>query len=612
MDSSFIHIKQPIDTKEGTPLASSSPKKVAMVMPKSMYSISFTHTTISLEKEDNVDDVVDSEFSNALSFASIGGLDRQINLIRELVELPLKFSHLYQKCGLSMPTGILLFGPSGTGKSMLTRATVQEIGVNHVSINGPELASKFYGETESKIRDIFADAIAKSPTIIIIDELDSLCPVRTQSSNETEKRVVSTLMSLMDDLTSNRNQVIVLAATNRPDQVDPILRRPGRFDREIEIGVPNAVARADILKKILSTYKHSLSEEHIMKLADNTHGYVGADLSAVCREAGIYAMNNLLAAYSGYQNENLNMESLASQFSLTVSHMEEVLVKIRPSALRSVMVDIPKVSWKDVGGQDAVKQKLKEATEWPLKHSDAFQRLGITPPRGLLMFGPPGCSKTLMAKALATESGLNFISIKGPELFDKFLGESEKAVREVFRKARLAAPSIVFFDEIDALGMQRSGSSSGSGNVSDRVLAQILTEMDGVEGLNGVIIIAATNRPDVIDPALLRPGRIDRLIYVPLPDEQTRREIFEIQFRTMSVGEDLNIDQLVSKSEGYSGAEICAVTKEAGLAALREDMEARSVSQRHFDLVFDNLKPRTSEEAVKFYTNYVEKTGSLS
>eukprot|EP00795_Rhopilema_esculentum_P000633 gene633-10336_t len=455
---------------------------------------------------------------------------------------------------------------------------------------------RYYGETESRLRSIFEEAESKAPAIVFIDEMDALCPKRDDVINETEKRVVATLLTLMDGMssTSSVGRVMVIGATNRRDSIDPALRRPGRFDREIEIGVPNSLDRMEILKKLLSKTKHQLTPESIQKVAQNAHGYVGADLSAVCKEAGLAALKRLVRD-----------ERDARDFSITLTDMDEAMLKVSPSAMRSINVDVPRVRWDDVGGQQEVKQRLKESIEWPLKYPEAFHRMGISPPTGVLLYGPPGCSKTLLAKALATESGLNFISIKGPELFSKFLGESEKAVRELFLKARTAAPSIIFFDEIDALGVQR-GDKSKSG-VGDRVLAQILTEMDGVEGLKGVMVIAATNRPDMIDDALLRPGRIDRIIFVPLPDEATRKEIFQIQFRKIPIGPDIEVERLVVETEGYSGAEICAVCKEAAIFALRESIEATSINKTHFDAALELVRPRLDKTSIEYYRDFSSK-----
>ena len=539
----------------------------------------------------------------------MGGLNTQIKLLEDLIAFPFTFPSLFNRCGIASPKGIIIYGESGTGKTELVHGFVNKLNVYNATINGPELTSKFHGETEQKLRDLFNKTKSKAPSILIIDEFDAICPSRTSSSSEPEKRVVATLLTLLDSIQKD-DIFVVIAITSKLEQIDMALRRPGRFDREIEISVPNASERCDILQKLICGCKHSLSDEDIVDLSTVTHGYVGSDLSALVKEAGMIAMKGTSTnqGLSPLTNENQNIEDFVQTFSITIGNFRSAMCNVRPSAMKAVMIDIPKVFWTDIGGQHSVKQKMKEAIEWPLKHPDVFKRLGITPPRGLLMYGPPGCSKTLIAKALATESGLNFISIKGPELFNKYLGESERAIRDVFRKARVSAPSIIFFDEIDAVGVQRSNKDSGSNNVGDRVLAQLLTELDGVESLEGVIIIAATNRPDIIDPALLRPGRIDRLVYVPLPDDNTRKEIFEIQFRSIPISNDVELDTMVAMSARYSGAEICSLCREAAMCALRENFECNEVSLRHFENIFSQLKPAISAESISFYDDFKNKT----
>ena len=562
---------------------------------RTIFCASFLETSISIKKSC----VKDKENPRNMS-DQIGGLQSQKKLLDDLVVLPFKYPNLYQECCITTPKGIILFGQSGTGKTSLAKGILGLIpSAYHCIINGPELTSKYLGETEEKLRNIFIETKSKAPSILIIDELDSVCPKRVNSTNDTNRRMIATLVKLMDSIPSDL-VFTVIGITNDVSAIDLSLRRPGRFEKEIEVTVPNLKERFEILSMILKNKRHSLSISDFDEIVELTHGYVGADLDAVCKEAGIIAMRNLLREAN---IEDVNTRS----FTVTVDDIKTALLKIGPSALKAVTVDIPKVYWKDIGGQGSVKQKLKEAIEWPLKHPDVFKRMGIRPPKGLLMYGPPGCSKTLMAKALATESGLNFISIKGPELFNKYLGESEKAIREIFQKARVAAPSIIFFDEIDAIGVKRSGETGGN-NAADRVLAQILTELDGVEGLEGVIVVAATNRPDIIDSALLRPGRIDRMIYVPLPDEETRKEIFEIQFRTMPVSKDVNVANLVQISRGYSGAEICSLCRESAIIALREDFSCAEVTQKNFEKVFHQIKPGISQDMITFYDEFVNKT----
>lgn len=401
----------------------------------------------------------------------------------------------------------------------------------------------------------------------------------------------------------SEGRVLVLGATNRPQALDAALRRPGRFDKEIEIGVPNAQDRLDILQKLLLRVPHLLTEAELLQLANSAHGYVGADLKALCNEAGLYALQRVLK-----KQPTLPDSKVSGLVKITLSDFLQGMSAIRPSAMREVAIDVPNVSWSDIGGMENIKLKLKQAVEWPLKHPESFIRMGIQPPKGVLLYGPPGCSKTMIAKALANESGLNFLAIKGPELMNKYVGESERAVREVFRKARAVAPSVIFFDELDALAVQR-GSSSDAGNVADRVLAQLLTEMDGIEQLKDVTILAATNRPDRIDKALMRPGRIDRIIYVPLPDAATRREIFSLQFHSMPISEDVDMDELVLQTDTYSGAEIIAVCREAALQALEEDIHARSILRRHFTRALSTVTPRIPESLSRFYDDYQENSG---
>ncbi|NXA89752.1 SPAT5 protein, partial [Melanocharis versteri] len=494
----------------------------------------------------------DGECESRVTYDMIGGLSSQLRTIREAVELPLKQPELFKSYGIPPPRGVLLYGPPGTGKTMIAKAVSNEVGAHVTVINGPEIISKFYGESESRLRQIFAEASLRRPSVIFIDELDALCPKREGAQNEVEKRVVASLLTLMDGIGSegSEGQLLVLGATNRPHALDAALRRPGRFDKEIEIGIPNAQDRLDILQKLLKKVPHSLTAEQLAQLADSAHGYVGADLAALCKEAGLYALRRVLGKRPGLWDT-----AVAGSVMIAFNDFLQGMNDVRPSAMREVAIDVPKVSWSDIGGLEDVKLKLKQAVEWPLKHPESFIRMGIQPPKGVLLYGPPGCSKTMIAKALAHESGLNFLAVKGPELMNKYVGESERAVREIFRKARAVSPSILFFDEIDALAVER-GNSSGAGNVADRVLAQLLTEMDGIEQLKDVTILAATNRPDMIDKALLRPGRIDRIIYVPLPDAATRREIFKLHFQSMPVSDEVCLAELVERTHKYSGAEV--------------------------------------------------------
>nr|XP_021410640.1 ATPase family protein 2 homolog isoform X1 [Lonchura striata domestica] len=565
----------------------------------------------------------DGKCQSQITYDMIGGLSSQLRTIRETVELPLKQPELFRSYGIPPPRGVLLYGPPGTGKTMIAKAIANEVGAHVTVINGPEIISKFYGESESRLRQIFAEASLCRPSIIFIDELDALCPKREGTQNEVEKRVVASLLTLMDGIGSegSEGQLLVLGATNRPHALDAALRRPGRFDKEIEIGIPNAQDRLDILQKLLKKVPHSLTAEQLAHLADSAHGYVGADLAALCKEAGLYALRRALGKRPGLWDT-----AVAGSVMIAFNDFLQGMNDVRPSAMREVAIDVPKVCWSDIGGLEDVKLKLKQAVEWPLKHPESFIRMGIQPPKGVLLYGPPGCSKTMIAKALAHESGLNFLAVKGPELMNKYVGESERAVREIFRKARAVSPSILFFDEIDALAVER-GNSSGAGNVADRVLAQLLTEMDGIEQLKDVTILAATNRPDRIDKALLRPGRIDRIIYVPLPDAATRKEIFRLHFQSMPVSDEVCLAELVERTQKYSGAEtlqkdlfpvahfsevlctITAVCREAALLALQEDIHAKSIAGRHFRSALTVVSPRIPDSLIQFYADYQQQSG---
>ncbi|XP_072291102.1 ATPase family gene 2 protein homolog A [Eucyclogobius newberryi] len=571
------------------------------------YSLSCS-TKVSFKDRAAQSETEEQSRSTPVTYSMIGGLSNQLDAIRETIELPLKKPELFTNYGISPPRGVLLYGPPGTGKTMIGRAIANEVGAHMTVINGPEIMSKFYGETEARLRQIFNEASQRQPAIIFIDELDALCPRREAAQNEVEKRVVASLLTLMDGIGSEEHcRLLVLGATNRPHALDPALRRPGRFDKELEVGVPSAGERADILQKLLLSVPHSASGDELTRLSESAHGYVGADLAAVCKEAGLRALRRALGGPT-----LLSDQQLKGKVTVTLPDLTWALSVVKPSAMREVAIDVPKVRWSDIGGMEEVKLKLKQAVEWPLRHPEAFTRMGIQPPKGVLLYGPPGCSKTMVAKALANESGLNFLAIKGPELLSKYVGESERAVREVFRKARTVAPSIVFFDEIDALAGER-GSSSGSGGVGDRVLAQLLTEMDGIEQLRDVTVLAATNRPDMMDKALMRPGRLDRIVYVPLPDASTRREIFCLQFRNMPIATDVSTDELVSKTHKYSGAEITAVCREAALLALQEDIKAQSVQARHLEQALITVRPRIPDSLIQSYVRYQQRhSGGLA
>ncbi|RIB15032.1 P-loop containing nucleoside triphosphate hydrolase protein [Gigaspora rosea] len=560
--------------------------------------------------------VDDSKF-NKLGYDSIGGLSEQIRIVREMVENSLKNPELFTQYGLRPPKGILLYGPPGTGKTLIARAVASETEAHVICVNGPEITSKFYGETEAKLRDIFNEAAENAPSIIFIDEIDALCPKRDEVGNELGKRIVATLLTLMDGIFDKKSvglqdRIVVISATNRQNALDEALRRPGRFDREIEIGIPNATSRFSILLTLLRKVPHTLSPEDINGLAIKLHGYVGADLAAVCREAGLKAIKRCYHCHKSMHIINyfisfyiLSIEDI----KITIQDMEAAIGEIRPSAMREILLEVPKVYWSDIGGQKEIIQKLKESIEWPLQHPETFSKLGIKPPKGILLYGPPGCSKTLMAKALATEAGLNFIAIKGPELFSKWVGESEKAVREVFRKARAASPSIIFFDEIDALTVKRSTDVGSGISVADRVLSQLLNELDGIEPLVNVTVVAATNRPDIIDNALLRPGRIDHILYVSPPDLSSRREIFRIQLRKMSCAMDVDIEELAIETDGCSGAEIISICQDAALCAMDEDLEAKEVRREYFMKALSSFTRRITPEMIQFYDKFRQNSG---
>ncbi|KAJ2746265.1 AAA+-type ATPase [Coemansia sp. BCRC 34301] len=533
----------------------------------------------------------------AAGYGSIGGLDKEIAEVQRLVEASLREPHLFAMYGLQPPRGVLLFGPPGTGKTLIARAIAAESQAHVHIINGAEIVNKFYGETEAKLRDIFDSARRQSPSVVFIDEIDALCPKRDESDGEAEKRIVATLLTLMDGIADcSGDRVVVIGATNRPNAIDPALRRPGRFDREVEIPIPSPGARLQILRKKLAHTPNSLTAEQVELVAATTHGFVGADLDALVREAAVIAI------------KRHSEQEAASLTDLRVEHPDlfSALGLVRPSTMREVTLEIPNVKWSDIGGQHETKQLLKESVEWPLRHPEAFQRMGIRPPKGVLLYGPPGCSKTLTAKALATEAGLNFIAVRGPELFSKWVGESEKAVREVFRKARAAAPAIVFFDEIDALTVKRGAAGDGT-SVADRVLSQLLTELDGIEPLVNVTVVAATNRPDVIDAGILRPDRIDRLIYVGPPDAPTRAEIFRIQLRRIACADSVSADTLAQQTEGFSGAEVVSLCQEAAIEAMTENPDAQCVEPRHFERCLAGFKRRITPEMIQFYTDFRAK-----
>jgi len=534
-----------------------------------------------------------------VTYEDIGGLHGEIQRIREMVELPLRHPELFQRLGIEPPKGIFLYGPPGCGKTLVAKAVASESDANFYVISGPEIMSKFYGESEARLREIFQKAQESAPSIIFIDEMDSIAPKREEVTGEVERRVVAQLLSLMDGMAA-RGNIIVIGATNRPNAIDPALRRPGRFDREIEIGVPDKTSRHEILQVHTRAMPLTLDVD-LHRLSDICHGYTGADISALCREAAMKALRRYLPSIN-LEEERVPGEML-EKMQVNLDDFKTAYREITPTAMREVYIEVPSVNWADVGGLTDVKQELQEAVEWPIKKPEAFTRVGIRPPKGILLFGPPGCGKTMLARAVATESEANFISIKGPELFSKWVGESEKGIREVFKKGRSAAPSIVFFDELDSVAPRR-GSDLGDSGASERVISQLLTEMDGIESLVNVVVIGASNRPDIIDPAILRPGRFDRLIYVPAPDHATRRQILKIHTRNMPLTPDVDLDRITSQTAGYSGADIEAVCREAGLISLRRDIETKSVTLEDFRDAMERVKPSVTPDMENWYKGF--------
>jgi transitional endoplasmic reticulum ATPase len=532
-----------------------------------------------------------------VTYEDIGGLDEEIKKIREMVELPLKHPEVFTRLGIEPPKGVLLYGPPGTGKTLLAKAVANESEANFILLNGPEIMSKFYGESEKKIRDIFEQAEKNAPSIIFIDEIDSLAPKREDSFGEVERRVVSQLLTMMDGL-KNRGRIVVIGATNRPNALDEALRRPGRFDREISINVPDKAGRLSVLK--IHTRNMPITKDvKLDELSSITHGFVGADLSALCKEAAMSTLRRNLPDLDLKEDQPLSPELLA-KLQVTAKDFKDALKNVKPSAMREVLVESPNVKWEDIGGLGDVKQELKEAVEWPIKFPDSFRKVGISPPKGILIYGPPGTGKTLLAKAVATESEANFIQIKGPSLLSMWVGKSEEGVRKIFERARQVAPCIIFFDEIDSLAGRR-GRDLGSSGVTERVLNQLLAEMDGIESLNEIVVIGATNRPDMLDSAILRPGRFDRLVKVMPPNQDARLAIFKVHTKKMPLSKDVSLSNLSEKTDGYTGADIEAVCREAGMLALRESMDAKDVKKKHFDSAMKKFGPSVTQDDVRRY-----------
>ena len=698
---------------QGRPLVKGD-KLIIPIFRKNLYTVVSTNPSgvVKVTSDTRVivrEEVASTVSTSSITYEDIGGLSDQIQKIREMIELPLKHPELFRKLGIEPPKGVLLYGPPGTGKTLLAKAVATEANAHFIAINGPEIISKFVGEAEEKLRKIFEEAKKNAPAIIFIDEIDAIAPKREEVIGEVERRVVAQLLTLMDGLEA-RGDVIVIAATNRPNAIDPALRRPGRFDREIELPVPDKKGRFEILqihtrhvpldiydsvqrvKGVISSlideieaaesvlgkikkggnpndllkelkgeigrrmekeeddkitealerelsYSKELKElyerikdlediEEIKKavkeasyivmervesalrnnilweMAERTHGFVGADLAALVKEAAMKALRRILPKID-LDKEEIPPEIL-DELVVRIEDFEEALKEVRPSALREVFIEIPNVHWSDVGGLQEVKKKLKEAVEYPLKYREVFEKMGIEPPKGVLLYGPPGTGKTLLAKAVATESEANFIAIKGPEVLSKWVGESERAIREVFQKARQSAPTVIFIDEIDAIAPNRG--LYGDSHVTDRIVNQLLTEMDGISELRDVVIIAATNRPDIIDPSLLRPGRFDRILYVPPPDKEARKEIFKVHLKGVPLDKDVDLDKLAEMTENYSGADIMALVREAVYKALEENgMKPTRVKMKHFEAAMEEVHPSLDAEIVRWYETFASQ-----
>ncbi len=535
-------------------------------------------------------------------YEDIGGLNDAKDKIREMVELPIRYPQLFERLGIDPPKGVLLYGPPGTGKTLLAKAVANESDANFISISGPELVSKFVGESEEKLREIFKNANEKAPTIIFMDEIDAIAPKREEATNEVERRMVSQLLTLMDGMPP-RGQVIILAATNRPDAIDPALRRPGRFDREMEIGVPNRNARKQILQ--IHTRNMPLAKDvNIDQLASVTHGYTGADLNALVREAAMATLRSILPKI--VDKQSIPVDILAN-LTVEASHFDEALKNIQPSALREVFVERPNVHWADIGALDRVKEELREAVELPLKEPERFEKMGTRPVKGILLVGPPGTGKTMLAKAVATEREANFISIKGPEVLSKYVGESEKTVREIFRKARLASPCIIFIDEIDSIARVRGGSDDS--RVTERVVDTLLTEMDGLQELKNVVVLAATNRPEDVDPALLRPGRFDKIVEIPMPDQEARYAILKIHTKRMPLDKDVDLREISSLTDNYTGAELENVVREAGMSAIRNKRDI--VTMDDFRRALREVRPAIPKEVAERIRRFKDEPDAM-
>ena len=599
-------LKRPIIAGDILPIMSSGshpfvgrmeavPLVVTETVPQGIVVIFERTEIILLEKPSKT---IRSIKATGTTYENVGGLRTEVQHVREMIELPMKHPEVFQKLGIEPPKGVLLHGPSGTGKTLIAKAVANESGANFFSIAGPEIMSKYYGESEQRLREIFEEAQKASPSIIFIDEIDSIAPKRGEVTGEVERRVVAQLLAMMDGL-KERGQVIVIGATNRLYAIDPALRRPGRFDREIEIGVPDRVGRVEILQ--IHMRNMPISEDvSLDSLADRTHGFVGADVNALCKEA---AMKALRRYFPDLTTEDDIPADAIEKMVVTAEDFEEALKEIEPSAMREVLVDVPKVTWKDIGGLGPLKQEIIEAIEWPLNHPDRFLQMGIRSPKGILFYGPPGTGKTLIAQAVANETNANFISVRGPQMLSKWVGESEKAIREIFRKAKQVSPSIIFFDELDAIAPMRG--LDDSSRVTERLVNQLLAELDGLEALKDVVVLAATNRPDILDPALLRSGRFDRLLMIGPPDKSGRLEILKIHAATIPNSEDVNLEELAELTEGYVGSDLNALCREAAMLALREKLDV--VEMIHYREALKKVRPSMEESMISYYERINER-----
>jgi transitional endoplasmic reticulum ATPase len=601
LESQAIRVNDVIGNSHTYVIAKVSPKGVVIVTDD---------TEIEVKETPYKTEEGQKELSN-IHYEDIGGLGRELQLVREMIELPLRHPEIFERLGIQPPKGVLLYGPPGTGKTLIAKAVANEVDAHFITLSGPEIMSKYYGESEKGLREKFEEAEKNAPAIIFIDEIDAIAPKRAEVQGEVERRVVAQLLALMDGL-KGRGQVIVIAATNLPDSIDPALRRGGRFDREIEIGIPDKKGRLEIFQ-VHSRGVPLADDVNVEEFANTTHGFVGADIALLVKEAAMHALRKVIPQIK--IEEDIPNEVL-DQLKVTREDFAEARKHVEPSAMREVLVEVPDITWKQVGGLEEVKQDLKEAVEWPIKYPEVFERLQTKPPKGILLFGPPGTGKTLLAKAVANESECNFIAIKGPELLSKWVGESEKGVREIFRKARQASPSIIFFDEIDSLVPKR-GNYGGSSHVTESVVSQILTEIDGLEELKNVTILAATNRPDMLDDALIRPGRLERHIYVPAPDEESRKKIFAVYLGGETgtiLAKDVDVDDLVKRTDGYVGADIESLVREAKMAAMRDFiivMGAKGEQERsdalknvmltkaHFDAALFKVKGSLDRDAME-------------